>query len=134
MTIHSAALAVHVLISITIIALVLLQRGKGAEAGAAFGAGASGTVFGAKGSANFLTRMTAVLAAMFFMSSLGLAYLGGNRPVVDSLMEDGAPAGVEVTGTRPLGEGEAPVGELPDLPGMEVEVEEEILEPGPAEE
>jgi len=59
---------------------VLLQRGKGADAGAGFGAGASGTVFGARGSASFLSRMTATLVALFFASSLTLAYLGGRRP------------------------------------------------------
>jgi preprotein translocase subunit SecG len=57
--------------------LVLLQRGKGADAGAGFGAGASGTVFGARGSASFLSRMTATLAALFIATSLTLAYMGG---------------------------------------------------------
>ena len=65
-TLNHVVLIVHVLIAIMIVALVLIQRGKGAEAGAAFGAGASGTVFGARGSANFLSRSTAVLAMLFF--------------------------------------------------------------------
>jgi preprotein translocase subunit SecG len=77
---HTATIVFHVLIAAGIVGLVLLQRGKGADAGAGFGAGASGTVFGARGSASFLSRMTATLAALFFASSLTLAYLGGHRP------------------------------------------------------
>jgi preprotein translocase subunit SecG len=77
---HTATIVFHVLIAAGIVGLVLLQRGKGADAGAGFGAGASGTVFGARGSASFLSRMTATLAALFFASSLTLAYLGGRRP------------------------------------------------------
>ena len=77
---HTATIIFHVLIAAAIVGLVLLQRGKGADAGAGFGAGASGTVFGARGSASFLSRMTATLAALFFASSLTLAYLGGRKP------------------------------------------------------
>ncbi|HEB77687.1 MAG TPA: preprotein translocase subunit SecG [Methylothermaceae bacterium] len=64
----------HVLIAVGIIVFVLLQQGKGADVGAAFGSGASGTVFGARGSASFLSRTTAILAALFFLTSLSLAY------------------------------------------------------------
>jgi preprotein translocase subunit SecG len=77
---HTAIIVLHVLIAAAIVGLVLLQRGKGADAGAGFGSGASGTVFGARGSASFLSRMTATLAALFFASSLTLAYLGGRKP------------------------------------------------------
>ena len=77
---HSAVVIVHLLIAAAIVALVLLQRGKGADAGAGFGAGASGTVFGARGSASFLSRTTATLAALFIATSLTLAYLGGRSP------------------------------------------------------
>ena len=77
---HTATIVFHVLIAAGIVGLVLLQRGKGADAGAGFGSGASGTVFGARGSASFLSRMTATLAALFFASSLTLAYLGGRKP------------------------------------------------------
>ena len=91
---HSMMLIGHVLISAAIIALVLFQRGKGADAGAAFGAGASGTVFGARGSSNFLSRSTAVLATLFFASSLSLAYLGSRQAPTESLMDGTtAPAG-----------------------------------------
>ncbi len=91
-SLHTFMLIAHVVISAAIVGLVLIQRGKGAEAGAAFGAGASGTVFGAKGSANFLSRSTAVMATAFFLTSLGLAYLGSQRPVARSLLEQTAPA------------------------------------------
>lgn len=63
---------VHVLVAVGLIGLVLLQHGKGADMGAAFGSGASGSLFGASGSANFLSRFTAVLATVFFLTSLGL--------------------------------------------------------------
>lgn len=74
-TMQTVLLIVHTVIAILIIAFVLLQRGKGADAGAGFGAGASGTVFGARGSASFFSRSTAVLATAFFITSLGLAYM-----------------------------------------------------------
>ena len=80
-------LSVHVLIAISIIAFVLLQQGKGADAGAGFGAGASGTVFGSAGSSNFLSRTTAVLATIFFITSLTLAYFSGNTPVATSVLD-----------------------------------------------
>jgi len=67
---------VHIIVAIALIALVLLQHGKGADMGAAFGSGSSGSLFGASGSANFLSRSTAVLASLFFLTSLGLAYFG----------------------------------------------------------
>ncbi len=67
---------VQILVAITLCGLILLQHGKGADMGAAFGSGSSGSLFGAAGSANFLSRTTAILAAVFFLSSLGLTYLG----------------------------------------------------------
>ncbi len=73
---HGFILAVHVLLAFMIVILVLLQRGKGAEAGAGFGSGASGTVFGARGTTTLFSRLTAVFAALFFVTSLLLAYLG----------------------------------------------------------
>lgn len=87
--IQTVVLIGHTIIALLIIILVLLQRGKGADAGAAFGAGASGTVFGARGSSNFFSRATAVMATVFFASSLALAYLSSQRSgSVDSLLED----------------------------------------------
>jgi preprotein translocase subunit SecG len=73
-------IVLHVLIALAIIGLVLLQHGKGADMGSGFGGGASSSLFGATGSANFLSRTTAVLATLFFVSSLGLAYLATSRP------------------------------------------------------
>ena len=72
-------LFVHVTLSASIIGLVLLQRGKGADAGAGFGSGASGTVFGARGSSTFFSKLTAALAACFFATSLALAYMASHR-------------------------------------------------------
>lgn len=111
-TLHTIVLVVHVLIGAMIVALVLLQRGKGADAGAAFGAGASGTVFGAKGSANFLSRSTAALATVFFCTSLGLAYLGTQRKAPESLLDAVVPAEVA---PAPVA---TPTGELPELPSI----------------
>ena len=85
----SAILTVHVLSALGIIGLVLIQHGKGADMGAAFGSGASGSLFGATGSANFLSRTTAILALVFFLTSLSLAYVASNRPKTSgSVMED----------------------------------------------
>ena len=77
----------HVLIGLGIIGLILMQQGKGADAGAAFGSGASGTVFGAQGAASFLSRTTAVLALLFFSTSLGLAILSGHQDESQDLMD-----------------------------------------------
>lgn len=73
-------IVVQMLSALSLIGLVLLQHGKGADMGAAFGSGASGSLFGASGSANFLSRTTAVLAAVFFVTTLGLTYLGSYKP------------------------------------------------------
>ena len=73
--VQTLAVVFHVLLAASIIGLVLLQRGRGADAGAGFGAGASGTVFGARGSGSFMSRTTAILATLFFLTSLGLSYL-----------------------------------------------------------
>ena len=73
-------LTLHVLVALAIIFLVLLQHGKGADMGAAFGGGSSGSLFGATGSANFLSRTTAALAVVFFLTSLGLAYAATHKP------------------------------------------------------
>lgn len=88
----------HVLIALGIIGLVLLQHGKGADMGSGFGGGASASLFGATGSANFLSRATAALATVFFITSLGLAYLASEKPrtqsgtVMDAAKPQPAPA------------------------------------------
>src|SRR5512139_2139520 len=93
----TVVLVVHVLAALGIIGLVLIQHGKGADVGAAFGSGASGSLFGATGSANFLSHATAALAVVFFVTSLSLAYLATSRPkpsggIMDSVTTQPAPA------------------------------------------
>ena len=84
---QTLAVVFHVLLAVGIVGIVLLQRGKGADAGAGFGAGASGTVFGARGSASFLSRTTAVLATLFFLTSLGLTYLFSQQKTATSVVD-----------------------------------------------
>jgi preprotein translocase subunit SecG len=97
--------AVQVFSSLAIVGLVLLQRGKGAEAGAGFGSGASGTVFGARGATTALSRATAVFAAIFMINSLALAYLGTNsaKEQHKTILEEAAESGkaAPATGTSP---------------------------------
>ena len=102
----------HVVLTISLIGLVLIQRGKGADMGAAFGSGASATMFGSQGSASFLTRTTAVVATLFFVTSLSLAYMGGQRDERKSVTE------VEQLIAPAATEAEAPAApsDKPDLP------------------
>lgn len=92
---------VNLLSAVSVIVLVLLQHGKGADMGAAFGGGASGSLFGASGSANFLSRTTGVLAAVFFISTLGLTYLSGNasesKGVMENVMSDQSSVSAEMS-------------------------------------
>jgi len=127
-TLQKAVMIAHTLIALLIIVLVLLQRGKGADAGAAFGAGASGTVFGARGSSSFFSRATAVCATAFFVSSLTLAYLssqGSTAPT--SLLED-APVPEAETETPPELSDELPVSDLPSLESSEEDVDLPTIE------
>jgi preprotein translocase subunit SecG len=112
-TMQSIVLIGHTFIAIMIIVLVLMQRGKGADAGAAFGSGASGTVFGARGSASFFSRATAVLATAFFATSLALAYMSSQRvDAPESLLEATPDAVIEQPEQAPAANEEA---ELPVL-------------------
>lgn len=88
MSVFGMVLAGHVVIAALMIGLILIQHGKGADAGAAFGGGSSGTTFGSKGAGSFLSRSTAILATMFFITSLTLAYLGGNRAGPDNIIDN----------------------------------------------
>ncbi|HEY5700671.1 MAG TPA: preprotein translocase subunit SecG [Gammaproteobacteria bacterium] len=120
---ETMVLVVHVFAALGVVGLVLLQHGKGADVGAAFGSGASGSVFGASGSANFLSRATAVLALVFFLTSLGLTYftsrtteqkgvmatkpvptqpLPGDIPTPGSQQAPGAPAGQQAPSSIPV--------------------------------
>ncbi len=86
-------LVVHVLVAVSIVVLVLIQHGKGADVGAAFGTGSAGSVFGSAGSANFLSRLTAVLAVVFFLSSMGLTWISTKRVTNKGVMA--APAATQ---------------------------------------
>ena len=117
----TVVLVVHVVTALGVIGLVLLQHGKGADVGAAFGSGASGSIFGATGSANFLSRTTAVLAAVFFLSSLGLAYLANAKPRTGgSVMDAGAPPATGAPKTPATEPSKAPAPEAPAAKGSDV--------------
>ena len=90
---HTVLMIIHFFSAAGIISLVLLQRGKGAEAGAGFGAGASGTVFGARGATTALSRATAILAAVFMINSLALAYMGTRTAEAPKTILDEAASG-----------------------------------------
>lgn len=106
----------HLVLSIGLVGLILIQHGKGADMGAAFGSGASSTVFGARGSASFLSRTTAALATLFFLTSLALAYFASQVTEVPGLMDVPAPAPMAVA-----------------EPEVEVPVPMDSAVPGPAE-
>ena len=105
-------LVFHIIAALGIVGLVLLQHGKGADVGAAFGSGSAGSVFGASGSANFLSRATAVLAVVFFVTSLGLTYFSTRKPDAGGVMvNQPAPAQTlpgQVPGAPPAGKAVAP--------------------------
>lgn len=116
-------IVVQLLSALGVIGLVLLQHGKGADMGAAFGSGASGSLFGATGSANFLSRTTAVLAAVFFVTTLTLTYLGAYRAkpsagvlgaaVTAPIAASAASAPAAGSATLPASAASAPVTEVP---------------------
>jgi preprotein translocase subunit SecG len=118
-TLLNVVIALHVLVALAIIGLVLLQHGKGADMGSGFGGGASSSLFGATGSANFLSRATAALATLFFLTSLGLAYLATNKPrgggVLDAVKKEMAvpakPASEKTSAEKPAAE--KPAAETP---------------------
>ena len=85
---YQTIIVIHVLVGLAVIGLVLMQQGRGADAGAAFGSGSSGSVFGAQGSASFLSRATAIFALIFFSTSLGLAVLGGQLGERKDVMDE----------------------------------------------
>lgn len=139
---HTTAMVFHVLLAAGIVGLVLLQRGRGADAGAGFGAGASGTVFGARGSASFLSRTTATLAALFFVTSLSLAYMGGQRQAPQSVIDKVTPPTVPEPSTDigqqlpaleempvPAGSSVSDSTEAPAAPAMPSEAESDTEQP-----
>lgn len=124
---YQVIIVIHVLLGIGIIGLVLMQQGKGADAGAAFGSAGSGSVFGAQGSASFLSRTTAIFATLFFITSLGLAFLGGYQNKRTDIIVD-TPAAPVVQEDVPLSQmapkDVVPVATLPEAPALK-----EIAEP-----
>ena len=130
-TLLNLIIVVQVISALAIIGLVLVQHGKGADMGAAFGSGASGSLFGASGSSNFLSKSTAVAAAVFFASTLALAYAGNNRTNTEDegvmgrvtvpstqAPATGVPAnaGANVPATAPAPAAPAPAADVPTLP------------------
>ncbi len=105
-------LGTQVLLALTIIVLVLLQQGRGADAGASFGGGSSGSLFGARGPASFLARTTGLLAAVFFANSIGLAYLGTERIRAVSVIESVQSESAAATPAQP--------GDVPTAPGADM--------------
>jgi len=105
-------LVIHIVVSLFLVGLILIQHGKGADAGAAFGGGggggASGSLFGSQGSASFLSRGSALLATIFFITSLSLAYLAGNADRGSSITDS-------VVTEQPANTEETPA-DLPDIP------------------
>lgn len=106
-------LVIFLLVSIALIAMVMLQQGKGADMGASFGAGASATLFGSSGSGNFMTRMTAIFATLFFVISLILGNLTSNKSVTGSKWEN---IGEPVKAEKPVGVPAVPVAPTSDIP------------------
>jgi preprotein translocase subunit SecG len=107
---------IHVLAALSVVGLVLMQHGKGADMGAAFGSGASGSLFGSSGSANFLSRATGILATVFFITSLTLAYFSGTKTKSAGLMESQKqvlPATQPAAPANPLG---VPASKAKDVP------------------
>lgn len=136
-TINTLLLVLQVIVAVALIGFILIQHGKGADAGAAFGSGASATVFGSRGSGNFLTRATTILAIIFLANSLLLGYIAANadrgqgslldnEPVVQEKMAEEKPAEApqaatadipaEVPATEESSTTDAPVSDIPELP------------------
>jgi preprotein translocase subunit SecG len=109
-------LILHVLAALGICGLVLLQHGKGADVGAAFGSGASGSLFGASGSSNFLSRATAILALVFFLTSLGLTYVSSRKTDTRGIMSDQPVPAQSIPGQAP-GQGAPATVPAPAAPG-----------------
>jgi len=114
----SVILAVQMLAALGMIGLILIQHGKGADMGASFGSGSSGSLFGASGSANFLSRTTAVLASVFFVATLALAYLGNSRPVSSGSVLEGAAV---TAPTAPAAPAQPAAGDVPVAPAAGAE-------------
>jgi preprotein translocase subunit SecG len=122
---QSFLMIIHMVLALVLIGLILLQHGRGADAGAAFGSGASATVFGARGSGSFLSRLTTILAMVFFANSLALAYFSANQEqgsgLMDQIQTETAPPAVTPEQSQdqavPLIQG-APATDVPTAPDV----------------
>jgi preprotein translocase subunit SecG len=117
--VNTVAVVLQILSALGVILLVLLQHGKGADMGAAFGSGASGSLFGATGSANFLSRLTAAMAAVFFVSTLALAFFANDRPGGGGSLMEGVttpPSSVPTLPGAPSGSTVPPASTVPPSP------------------
>lgn len=116
---QTVVIVVHLLVAIGVVVLVLLQQGKGADAGASFGSGASATVFGSQGSSTFLSRFTAILAGVFFVTSLGLAFFATRQ--ADQMSQVGLPdpAVLEVPASKPAVEDVPVLESAPSAPSAD---------------
>lgn len=127
---ESVAVVLHLLAALGVVVLVLLQQGKGADAGASFGSGASATVFGSQGSSTFLSRFTAILAAVFFATSLGLGYFAKEQAAALATEGLPEPAALEVlqvpveSDVPALGTAVKPVGDVDDVPAAPAPAQE----------
>jgi preprotein translocase subunit SecG len=125
---HILLLVLHVLAALGIIGLVLLQHGKGADVGAAFGSGSAGSVFGAAGSANFLSRATAILALVFFLTSMSLTYFTTRKADTEGVM-GGANVPAQSVPAQPAGQAKGPA--TPAVPAPAVPAERGKVEEVP---
>jgi preprotein translocase subunit SecG len=124
---YQVIIVIHVLLGLGIIGLILMQQGKGADAGAAFGTGSAGSVFGAQGAASFLSRATATLATLFFITSLSLAVINGHKGAAFDLM--GTSENQQEVSALPEVEGKKNVESVPEVPAVPVVSETKPSEP-----
>lgn len=130
---YQVIIVFHLILGVGVIGLVLMQQGKGADAGATFGGGASGSVFGAQGSATFLSKTTAIFATLFFITSLSLAVLSGSQHQKADIMD--APAVQEIKSDVPLAsETQAQPATKDSMPAIELPAEQavKVVEPAQA--
>ncbi|MGZ8227177.1 MAG: preprotein translocase subunit SecG [Methylococcaceae bacterium] len=133
---YQVIIVIHVLLGLSIIGLIMMQQGKGADAGAAFGTGSAGSVFGAQGAASFLSRTTAIMAVLFFTTSLGLAVLNGQKgPAYDLMSSPSASdSSLESAPAAPVKTEDLPVTpEAVTAPVTSVEEIKEVVVPKPEE-
>jgi preprotein translocase subunit SecG len=114
----TVVLAIQMVTALAMIGLILIQHGKGADMGAAFGSGSSGSLFGASGSANFLSRTTAVLAAVFFVCTLALAYFSNLRPAESGSVLEGAATTAPAPAAKASGPAQIPVSSAASAPAV----------------